>query len=245
MDMLAKKADAIKRKRAMKKHIWQMIEDGVQGTPMKVFVGLDNYELREYVRGGKDFLYADNSYFDRGPRSGNFRLIRNATHLTTVLPEQPGRAVNVPAPEPWKVVEPGRTRQQIVVIPPSPYLINIWDEPHWLRDTVEEIHAYTSKPVIIKYDKQRPLREYLEKHDAYAVVTYASVAGVEAALWGYPVFAGERCPAKPVSAGAIKDIAEPKYPERGPWLRSLAYANWSVNSIGAINLKEYNYQCVA
>ncbi len=245
MDMLAKKASAIRRKRAMKKQIWQMIEDGLNGVPIKVFVGLDNYHLRDYVRSGKDYLYADNSYFDRGPRSGNFRLIRKGIHLTHVLPEQPGRSVVVPEPEPWRKLEPGRTRQSIVVIPPSPYLIAIWDEQSWLADTLEELRAYSTKPVIVKQDKRDHLRDYLRVNDACAVVTYSSVAGVEAALWGYPVFAGNRCPAKPISAGALKDINNPQYPERKEWLRSLAYANWSVTRMGEVNLKEYNYQCAS
>ncbi len=62
MDMAQKKAGAIKRKRAMKKQIWQMIEDGLGDSPTRVFVGLDNYELREYVRGDKDYLYADGEH---------------------------------------------------------------------------------------------------------------------------------------------------------------------------------------
>jgi hypothetical protein len=207
----------------------------------KTFIGLTDPDLRRHVREGIDFLYVDNSYFYRGARSTNFRLIRKALHLTTILPEQPGRVVNIPKIEPWR--DMGRHRKRVIIIPPSPYHEAIYDAHGWVGETLDRLAAVTKRPVVVKYNKRESLREWLE--DAHAVVTYASVAGVEAAMWGVPVFAGPICPCLPISSGPVENIEEPKYPDREPWLRSLAYANWSTAGLDQINLKDYQYRCVS
>jgi hypothetical protein len=81
--------------------------------------------------------------------------------------------------------------------------------------------------------------------ERFVVVTFASVAGLEAAMAGYPVFASERCCAYPVSAGPLERIETPEYLDRMPWLHSLAYAQWDLRELPKIDLEEYDYTCAS
>jgi hypothetical protein len=56
------------------------------------------------------------------------------------------------------------------------------------------------------------------------------VAGVEAACLGFPVFGPETSPAYPVS-GSLDDIENPVRPDREPWLRTLAYSQFTTAEI--------------
>lgn len=216
----------------MKSWVWKEIEESIrERLPCKLFVGLEDPELKGYLEDGRDFLYVDNAYFHRGARSTKFRLIRKHVHLTNVL-DRPADRVTV-TPRPWK------TGRNVVVIPPSPWYVKIFGCGSWLDETVSRLKASTDRPIQVKYLKSEPLADYLA--DAWAVVTYGSVAGVEAALHGVPVFSGPICPSLPISSGAVENIETPKYPDRGPWIRSLSYATWDQREIDSINFEDYDY----
>ena len=229
----------------MKSWIWDAIEAHIRTkTRLPFYAGLTNqigginHQLMLAVQTGTDFLYLDNSYFGRGSRSRNFRLIRGGIHLTQQL-ERPSDRRNKWNPTTCEYTRGGR---HVLVIPPSPYFVQFYDAGSWLQDTTKTLSLSTDRPVIIKHDKKvPPLAECLS--DAWAVVTFASVAGVEAAISGIPVFAGEHCPAYPVTAGTLADIERPNYPDREPWLNSLSYATWSMDEIETINLEDYAYSC--
>lgn len=199
-----------------------------------MFVGLEDPELPRYVHEGLDFLYMDNAYFKRGPRSTNFRLIRRGFHLTRLLDRPADRR------QMWGVnVKPWKSGRNVIVIPPSPWYVGIMECGAWLDETMAKIS--TDRPIIIKRNKREPLADYLA--DAHCLVTYGSVAGLEALLAGIPVFSGPLCPTLPVSAGSLSDIENPKLLDREPLLRSLAYANWKLDEIPKLNLKDYDYRC--
>jgi hypothetical protein len=230
----------------VKSWVWDDIEPRIRKrAKVPFFAGLTNrlggisHDLMLAIKNKTDFLYLDNSYFARGARSTNFRLIRGGLHLTTTLDRPADRRAK------WNPTTCEYTRggRHVLVIPPSPYFVQFYDAGSWLQDTTKQLSLVTDRPVVVKHDKKiPPLAECLS--DAWAVVTFASVAGVEAAISGIPVFAGEHCPAYPVTAGTLADIESPKYPDREPWLNSLSYATWNLQEIDNINLEDYRYQCV-
>lgn len=206
-------------------------ENGWSGP---VVFGLDNSEISRFVRDGSDFLYWDHSYFRRGWDKENFRLTRRWVHLTEIKPRPDDRMKKFGVTiEPWR-----RRGEKVVVIPPTDFQRRLGCY-HWTDKTVERLASITDRPVVVKKEKGR-LMEFLE--DAWAVVTWGSVAGVEAALMGVPVFAEPTCPAYPVSAGPLEQIETPEYSERRhEWACSLAYASWNINELGKMRFKDYDY----
>lgn len=186
-------------------------------------------DLRGYIEAGSDFLYFDHGYWKR---EKYFRCIVGATHLTRLLDRTADRWMPPLAP----VRRGGR---HIVVIPPSDIVVNVFRAQFWLERTLQRLAEVTDRPVVVKGKDGRTMRDACT--GAHAVVTFGSVAGVEAAILGCPVFSGPICPTLPISAGAISDIESPAEVDREPWLRSLSYAQWKMEEIEKLNLKEYDY----
>ena len=203
------------------------------GSDIDVTGGLAGIALD--LLAGKDYLYVDHAYFHRGWGNRNFRLIRRNQHLTHVLDRPDDRLKKFGVEiQPWR--KDGRT---VLVIPNSWAQMERFGEKEWLAQTLERLKRLTDRTVIVKRKKDGPFQEYLR--DAWAVVTWGSVAGMEAALAGVPVFSTDRCPSWPVNAGPLEQIESPEYPERHAWACSLAYASWNLGELSLINLKDYNY----
>lgn len=189
-------------------------------------------EMRE--RWGKDFLYVDHAYFQRG--DSTFRLIRGDIHLTHIIDrprDRLKRRWNVQMRD-WR-----RNGSRVIVIPPSEWIDKLFKQPRWLEQRLSALRRNTDRPIYVKSNKLEPLEPLLE--DAWAVVTFCSTAGLQAALAGVPVFAGPQCVCYPVSAGSVSKIEAPELKDREPWLAGLAYATWSIDEIDRINWDDYNY----
>lgn len=218
---------------------WLIQYQTMDGGKLPVVVGLIDPRSRELVRDGHDFLYGDHAYFDRGWMKNNFRVVRNGHHLTTALKRPDDRLKR------WNVsIEPWRRGQgrAIVVIPPSNYYAPIYpDTKGWLESTMATLKTVTDRPLHVKGQKGRLRECLLEEHDAFAVVCCISVAGMEAALMGVPVFSTAHCCSWPINAGRLEDIERPEYPDRHDWACGLAYASWNAEELESIDFRDYYY----
>lgn len=211
------------------------------GGRLPVIVGLVDPRNIKFGREGTDFLYADHAYFDRGWNKHHFRLIRKAHHLTRVLPRPDDRLKK------WKVnIEPWRKGgRDIVVIPPSTFYMDLYGMRDWQRATIEELGRHTDRKIHVKESKGRLRECLLEEHDAHAVVCAISVAGMEAALMGVPVFSTPACCSWPINAGPLEKIESPERPDRHEWACSLAYASFHADELERIDWRDYDYSLVS
>jgi phosphohistidine swiveling domain-containing protein len=116
-----------------------------------------------------------------------------------------------------------RNGENVVILPPADKISYIYNASHWLDATVEEIRKYTERKVIIKRKGEGDFKKTLEK--AHVIVSFGSVADVEALIRGVPVIGSPYSPAIPVS-NSIKDIENLTYFDRTAWLHSLAASEW-------------------
>lgn len=212
---------------------------------IRLFVGLTHPEFPQHYKSGQPFLYMDNAYWRREPRGMRFRLIHSGVHLSKVLDRPADRFEQLCKAGPITVEPWRKTGRTVVVIPPSHHQKLALGFHNWEAETVARLQKITDRPVFVKATKNNSLRECLQQQDAWAVVTFASVAGLEAAMWGYPVFATERCCSWPVSAGPLERIETPEYADRMPWMHSLAYAQWCMSDLNKLNLEDYDYTCAS
>lgn len=203
--------------------------------------------MHDWIAQKRDFLYIDHGYWNRGY---SFRVIVGETHLTRLL-DRPGDRISTnpvngnpttPVIAPWKRWHDGSG--QIVLIPPSEVVASMFRVPGgprgWIDSMTATLRKYTKRELKFKKEKSPPLAEYC--NGAHAVVTFGSVAGVEAAAMGYPVFSGPICPTRPISAGPLENIETPVYSDnREAWLRSLSYAQYTFDELEQMNLEDYDY----
>ena len=213
------------------------IEAKNNGFNDEIFCGLRGNDLRNAKEEKRQFVYIDHSYFRRGWANQHFRACRNWIHQTEIVSRKPDRLERFGiAVRPWR-----KTGLKIAVIPNTEWQQRLFDDNDWVKKTVKRLKEITDRPVEVRgKDHVVPFLQYLQ--DVWAVVTWGSVAGVEAALHGVPVFAEPTCPAHPVSAGPLEKIETPEYAEnRHEWACSLTYASWHWSELDKIEWKDYWY----
>ena len=192
---------------------------------LSLFMGFDAQDqIRKCLEGGFPFIHIDHAYFKRGYEHGNFRVIVNRFHQNQLL-DVPGdrlRKFDVKT-EPWKK---GR---EVIVLEPSTMICRMLQKPpHWAQETEAKIKSFTDRPIRIKRKGPGLIGELRNCH---AVVSLASVAEVEAAKYGIPVFAAEHSPAAPIAEHDFSRIETPVYPDREQWLRTLSYSQFHVSEM--------------
>jgi hypothetical protein len=115
-------------------------------------------------------------------------------------------------------------------------LENYYNEINWTENTIKEIKKYTDRPIKVRNKPRNvttsgPRAATVAFEDdcanAYAVVTLASIAGIEAALLGTPVFCHASSACAPIAATDISLIETPLRPDRSKWLNTLSYFQYT------------------
>lgn len=124
--------------------------------------------------------------------------------------------------KPWR-----RTGDHIVVAHTLP---DYWDlrclSRDWSFHIAEQLRRYTNRPIIVRdKESKKPLADELA--NAHALVTHGSIAAVESAVMGCPVFVDPSSAASLVGLTDLSLIETPIYPEREKWLHSLAYCQFN------------------
>lgn len=187
-----------------------------------------------------DVYYADNAYFDR-TRGTHFRITRNRLQHDGLGFSDCARFAALPGVfiYPWRSNPDGA----IVIVPQSDDFMRrmVGYRGDWLADTVRQVREVTQRPLIVRpwsRDKDalsRTLQDDL--NGAFALVTWASAAAVEAVLAGIPVVTGPFCAAHAYSHRVV-DLGEPELIPLKPddearriWAGVLADNQWTLDEM--------------
>lgn len=196
------------------------------GTKPPVYFGFDEIpEIAKLIRGNGEFIFVDHAYMGRGyDGDWNFRVIKSGIHQTKLKPVEKAKTFAY-KPREWR-----KSGSHILVFPPS-YTMGktIPGSLTWMEQTLATLVRNTDRKIVIKQKQMGPLEGFLK--DCHAVVGYGTVASVEAALAGIPVFSGPHCPATPIGLTDFSLIESPIYPDREPWFNSLTWSQFSLLEI--------------
>jgi hypothetical protein len=188
-----------------------------------------------WTASGREFVYWDRGYAKRIfatwlPRpkvgSGYYRWTRNAFQMREIrdVPKDRWMQLDIPT-DPWK--EKGK---HIVIAKPSATYDAFHRTHDWLENTIAELKRHTDRKLVIREKlSETPLRQELV--GAHALVTHQSNAAVEAVIMGCPVFVDPGNAAALVGQTDLSKIETPVYPDRKPWLWSLAYSQFSEDEL--------------
>lgn len=238
--------------KAFKARLFERIGKSIEKLGGKVvfadFAALDRYgddtipivgctpELRPLIEGwrkrGRTFLYWDRGFVRRvfatdlpvGENGGYYRFCINAFQMQSIrdVPDDRWKALRTDV-WPWQ-----RTGRHIVVAEPSPTYERFHGIEGWTKRTVKRLNELTDRPLVIRNKEMqrfgRKLHEDLK--GAHCLVTHGSNAAVEAVIMGCPVLVHQDSAASLVGRCDLARIEEPIYPDRQPWLNSLAYSQW-------------------
>jgi len=181
---------------------------------------------------GTPWLYIDHGYFRRGHYHGYYRCTWNGYQQNTIVPTNAERWARLTLPiEPWRT-KPG---DLIIVCPPSGVVAMEMGQEAWLPQILTKIKLRTNRRVIIREKSAAdvlPLKEAVR--NCFALVTYNSIAAVEAVMYGVPVYVDPCSAAAPMGDTDITHIGSmPPMPDRQPWLWSLADSQFTLDEMRA------------
>lgn len=143
---------------------------------------------------GRNFYIIDTGYFGNIKHKTWHRVTKNnLQNLGPVLPYSSGRLNSIG----YQYV-PFSTGKRILICPPSEKVMMIFNQPspeQWTRDVISELRQYTDRPVEIRLKPTRRERVSTDtiqsalKNDVYCLITYNSIAAVEALMVGKPAIA--------------------------------------------------------
>lgn len=184
-------------------------------------------EMDQCQEQGRDYYFIDTGYVGNFPSIGNpkgskiwHRIVKNKMQHDEIIPSPVDRWNVLFRQDPnlqfkgWK-----KFNKKILFVPPNPKACKAFDIDYdkWMAETLSEIRKHTSMPIETRIKGSRSDRNhkntiYDALEGAYAVVTFNSIAALEAVLWGVPVFVAVPCAASPLASNDITKINEPFYP---------------------------------
>lgn len=149
---------------------------------------------------GREFYAIDTGYFgNEGSKSKVWhRVTKNELQNTQpLIRRKHDRLLN------WKYRKFRGEGSKILLVPPSEKVMMLWDQPspeEWVKNVSAELKKYTDRPIEIRLKPDRRDRittqslEAAMADDVYCVVTYNSIAALEALNFGKPAIAlGPNC----------------------------------------------------
>lgn len=193
-------------------------------------------------RHNRDFYYIDTGYFGNFGKGKTYhRIVRNAMQYLGPIIDRPDDRLSRTETKfvPFNSNKKKHKGSRILLCPPSEKAMRCgWglDLQTWLDDTVATLRRYTDREIVIREKKIRHERQLHDTiwealaDDVYCLVTYNSIASVEALIAGKPIFALGPNVAHHLARNDLADIEHPYIPDDDEvrrFFRHLAYQQWT------------------
>lgn len=198
---------------------------------------------------GRPFYYIDNGYMGNLMKKKFFyRIVKNDVQHYTYKKMPDDRWSTLLSLSPYMEYTGKKDQSQqngaILLVTPSekPCAFYKISKDEWVKNTIAEIKKYTNRPIKIRDKGLRfeRIRENSVAHQCrneniHSVVTYQSVAALEAMHYGIPAFTMAPCCVTPLSNTDLSRIEDPFYPEKDQMLELLhylAYCQYTLDEMG-------------
>jgi hypothetical protein len=231
-----------------KNRFWDLAEDIIKDPVL--IRGISSGKIGKFVQEhGQDYYFIETGYLgnyrcdnNRTGRKVYHRIVKNAMQHSTIMdvPDDRWKAlVNFnPALEykGWR-----RTGSKILVVLPTekPFQYYGHDREKWIQKVEKTIKKHSDREIVWRQNASRGERTNDTIYDAldndiYALVTYNSIATVEAVQHGIPAFGLAPTAADPVCSNSLAQIENPVMPSEDivyKWLCSIAYSQFSLDEL--------------
>lgn len=212
--------------------VWDKTQDS--NIPVVVRGVTKRKQMDACRKAGRDYYYIDTGYFGNGRKKTYHRITKNNMQYLGEVKHRPRDRLSATG---WQVRK-FRPGANILLAPPSQKLLMCYDIDldRWLEDTVAQIKLFTDREIVIRSKASRSVRQSTDtmemalERNVHCLVTFSSIAAVEAICLGKPAIVLGPSAAAPVCSRAVKDIENPYIPtldEVEEWLANLAYCQFT------------------
>jgi hypothetical protein len=213
--------------------------------------GISSGKIAKEVRKrNQDFYFIETGYLGNYPSDNNLtgrkiyhRIVKNdMQHSDRIMDAPEDRYQDLVKFNPkmeyrgWK-----RSGRKILVVLPTekPFQYYNQDRDKWIKMVEETIGTHSDREIVWRHKASRGERTNNTIYDAldddiYCLVTYNSVAAVEAVQYGIPAFALAPTAAASVCSSDLTQIENPVMPSEDvvyKWLCNIAYGQFSLTEI--------------
>ena len=212
-----------------------------------VLRGILKHKIMHRCRaGGHDFWYVDSGYAGNNVTATNPRGIK--IYHRIVKNDLQHKEIRQRPADRWNKLgiklQPRQHGRRIIVAAPDEKPCRFYgiDQQQWVNDTVARIKQLTDRPVEVRQRAPKridrvataPLSQELA-NDVHALVTFNSVAAVEAIFAGVPAFVlAPTHVAAPVANTTLDQIEDPTWASKDlleAWCHSIAYGQYNVTEL--------------
>jgi lipopolysaccharide biosynthesis glycosyltransferase len=192
--------------------------------------------IQECQQTGRDFYTVDTGYFGNVKSKVLHRVTKNDLQNCGPIIDRPmDRAKQFGYK--FKKFTPG---SKILICPPSLKVMDLFGQPNpeeWVKLVTAEIRKYSDRPLEIRMKPNRTERVTTKtmqaalQEDIHCLVTYNSIAAVEALMEGKPAIVLGPNAAASIAETKIENIDKPKIPTRqemDAFMAHLAYCQFTV-----------------
>ena len=165
----------------------------------------------------RDFYYIDTGYFGNWKHKNYHRITKNALQYSIPLNKNchDDRFLKTGVE-----INKHTVGRNILLCPPSQKALSYWgvDLAEWLESTIAKIKQHSDRPIVIREKQSRHTRitvdtmEMALSDNVHCMVTYNSIAAVEALIFGKPVFTMGPNAAQPLANTSLSNIGTPYMP---------------------------------
>jgi hypothetical protein len=212
--------------------------------------GISSGKIAKHVRSkGDDYYFIETGYLgnyrcpnNRTGRKIYHRIVKNDMQHKTIMDVPSDRWDSLVNFNPtlqycgWR--KPG-SKILLVLSTEKPFQYYGENQDEWLKTVISTLKQHTDREIVIREKASRGERTNDTIYDAlnddvYALVTYNSIAAIEAIQFGIPAFALAPTAADPVGNKDLTQIENPNKPSEEiiqKWLHSIAYSQFSLDEI--------------
>ena len=180
----------------------------------------------------RNWYYGDKAYFGRDVY---YRITKNAyMHNTEGEPDYDRWARLDIKVQPW------RNGNHVLICPQSEpfYKLHGLNQRQWIQQVTDKVRKHTDRPIKYHYkasDASAEVKFRRAVQDAWAVVVYTSMAGVQAAIHGVPCFATDvNCTSARFGSTELSKIETPTRPDNREHMAAVLAANqWTLDEIAS------------
>jgi hypothetical protein len=212
--------------------------------------GISSGKILDNVRSrGQDYYFIETGYLgnyrcdnNRTGRKIYHRIVKNAMQHETIMdvPDDRWKELVKFNPElEYKGWKNSGSKILLVLSTEKPFQYYKEDREKWIAKVKKTISKHTDREIVVREKATRGERTNDTIYDAldddiYALVTYNSIAAVEAIQYGIPAFSLAPTAADPVGNKDLTMIETPHKPSEEiiqKWLNSIAYSQFSLSEI--------------
>lgn len=185
---------------------------------------------------GREYYAIDTGYFGNGKTKTVHRVTHNALQQLGPIIDRPDDRAKKFGYK-FKKFSPGR---KILLVPPSNKVMEMFGQPspeEWVANVKAQLEKFTDRPIEIRLKPTRtdrvtsqPIQAALADN-VHCLVTYNSIAAVEALMEGKPAMVLGQNAASVIAETNIENIEHPKIPtkeEMVAYMNHLAYCQFTI-----------------